>query len=230
MLTVLSGPIGCGKTTLCLELAVEAHQAGIPVAGVLTPALVWRGEKVGIRALDLQSGASRTLARCDRDLGGARIGRYSFDDRVQRWMAARCAAALSTESLVFVDEIGPLELTRGEGLARLLPLLPRPRSRSTVVVVRQALLARFVIRVGPVVPCIVAMDARDRESARSALASLLSFGWVRARASPGDRITPDAIQEGSPDRRQERGHEVVNRGAHTSAVGTRSAPRGIRLH
>ena len=191
MLIALSGPIGCGKTTLCLELAAEARRAGVPVAGVLTPSLLNNGQKAGIGAWDLQSATWRLLARCDRDLGGVRVGRYSFDDQVQRWMAARCAAALASEALVFVDEIGPLELSRGRGLARLLPLLSRPRGSSTVVVVRSALLPRFAVRVETAVPCIVPMDAQDREKARSALASLLFAERMRACASRSDRTTPD---------------------------------------
>ena len=86
MLILVSGPVRVGKTTLCLRLAERARERGLCVAGVLTPALMEDGAKVGIQAVELGSGEARLLARVDRDLGGTRVGPYSFDDRVLDWV------------------------------------------------------------------------------------------------------------------------------------------------
>jgi len=80
MLILLSGPIGSGKTTLCARAAAAARARGIAVAGVLAPAIVQRGAKVGIEAVDLVTGERRLLARADRDLLRPRTGR-KFDRR-----------------------------------------------------------------------------------------------------------------------------------------------------
>jgi nucleoside-triphosphatase THEP1 len=179
VLIVLSGPIGCGKTTLCSGLVALACERDIPLGGVLTPPLVEHGKKVGIEAIDLHSGERRLLARNDRDLGGLRVGQYTFDERTMAWMASLCERALTPDNgladstLVFVDEIGRLELNRGQGLARLIPLFSRPRAGRTVVIVRDTLLAKLVSRVRPAKPHVVTLDARQRAIARAEMESLL---------------------------------------------------------
>jgi nucleoside-triphosphatase THEP1 len=177
VLILLSGPVRAGKTTLCLRLAEEARGCGLYVGGVLTPATVEDGVKVGIQALDLGSGESRLLARVDRDLGGTRVGPYSFDDRVLDWVARRCERALGqADGIVFVDEIGKLELNRGGGLARLIPLLARPRGGITVTIVRDFLLDALVARLLEMEPRVVVMDAAHRKRAWRELAGLALGG------------------------------------------------------
>ncbi len=165
MLVLLSGPTGSGKTTLCQRLAAVARERGHEVAGVLTPALVKGNVKAGIEAVDLRSGESRLLARVDRDLGGVRVGRYSFCDDTLAWMLARCADALAGDGLVFVDEIGRLELHRGEGLAGVIPILAQPRAGDTVAVVREALLQELRSWVAAALPQVVELDPGRREEA-----------------------------------------------------------------
>ena len=173
MLILLSGPVGVGKTTLCVRLAETARECGLHVGGVLTPALMENGVKLGILALDLESGQRLLLARVDRDLGGARVGPYSFDDRVLDWVVQRCERALdAAEGLVFVDEIGKLELCRDGGLARLIPLLARPREGMAVTIVRDFLLDDLAERLPNAEPQVVRVDAGSRERAWDELAGL----------------------------------------------------------
>jgi len=184
VLILLSGPIRVGKTTLCLHLAEEARERGLEVGGVLTPAVVEDGIKVGIQALDLESGETRLLARVDRDLGGVQVGPYSFADRALGWVTQRCERALDwADGLVFVDEIGKLELKRGGGLVRLIPLLARPREGMTVTIVRDSLLDDLEARLPGVEPRVVLVDAACRERAWSELAGL-ALGGARGGAGP----------------------------------------------
>jgi nucleoside-triphosphatase len=177
VLILLSGAVRVGKTTLCLRLAEAARECGLEVGGVLTPAMVEDGIKVGIQALDLESGKTRVLARIDRDLGGTQVGPYSFDDRALEWVARRCERALDWASgIVFVDEIGKLELNRGGGLARLISLLARPREGKTVTIVRDFLLDDLRARLPGVEPRVVLVDAACRERAWSELAGLVLGG------------------------------------------------------
>jgi len=170
---LLSGPVGVGKTTLCLRLAEAARERGLCVGGVLTPATLEDGIKVGIQALDVGSGETRVLARVDRDLGGTQVGPYSFDDRVLEWVVRRCERALDgVDGMVFVDEIGKLELSRGGGLARLIPLLACPRRGITVAIVRDFLLDTLAARLPERKPRIVLVEAACRERAWSELAGL----------------------------------------------------------
>lgn len=170
MLILVSGPVRVGKTTLCMRLVERARRCGVRVAGVLTPALMDDGAKVGIQAVALSSGETRLLARTDRDLGGIGVGPYSFDDRVLDWVSGCCERALveqtlAERALVFVDEIGKLELNRGGGLARLIPLLAQPREQTTVVLVRDFLLDALIARLPELEPRVVTVDAACRERA-----------------------------------------------------------------
>ena len=154
MLILLYGPISSGKTTFCQQLVAMARARSLPVAGVLTPAIVQDSKKIGIGAVDLCSDETRLLARNDRDLKGRRVGQYSFDDRTLAWMLSLCKDALKKDALVFVDEIGRLELNRGKGLAPLIPLLAQPRRGHTVVIVRDTLLDKLVTYVEPAQPAL----------------------------------------------------------------------------
>ena len=183
MLILLSGPIGVGKTTLCLRLVDAARLRGLGVSGALTPALIKEGVKVGIQAVDLGTGETRPMARVlheDDEFEGTRVGPYAFDDRTLDWVVALCARALADgqnvpSSLVFVDEIGKLELNREEGLAPLIPLLAQPRDARVVVIVRDSLLGRLLSRVQGAAPRVVILDAQRRQGAWDEITSLV-FG------------------------------------------------------
>jgi nucleoside-triphosphatase THEP1 len=180
VLILLSGPVQAGKTTLCGRLVERARGRGWQAGGVLTPALMEAGEKAGIQAVELGSGETRLLARVDRDLGGVRVGPYSFDDRVLDWVVCCCARDLTAvgakgpaPQIVFVDEIGKLELNRGGGLAPLIPLLVRPLPRPTVVIVRDFLLDALLARLPEQEPRVVMMDPACRERAWEELCGLV---------------------------------------------------------
>ena len=187
MLILVSGPIGSGKTTLCQRLVDVARGRGFCVGGVLTPPVIEAGVKVGIEAVDLRfvgtrAAEGRLLARTDRDLEGTRCGPYSFDDRVLCWVALLCARALTEstagagETLVLVDEIGRLELNRGVGLARTIPLLAQVRDRRVIAIVRDTLLDRLVACVQEAEPRIVVVDPQRREEAWNELSGLVFAG------------------------------------------------------
>jgi nucleoside-triphosphatase THEP1 len=118
---ILTGERGVGKTTLCLELA-----RGRPgFAGIVSPAIFdAAGHKVGFAALCLQTGEQWELGRSDIVLDGPRYGRYSFSaDGFSRAIGCMERALQLPDRVVVLDEIGPLEIEAGEGLATVLPLL-----------------------------------------------------------------------------------------------------------
>jgi nucleoside-triphosphatase THEP1 len=144
---ILTGERESGKTTLCLALAASSPRF---VGIVSVPVVDDGGARVGFAARSLATGEEWVLGRSDADLGGPRYGRFSFSSGgIAR--AVDClrgiltssggGAAQSTGSVVVIDEIGPLEVDRGEGLAPVLPLLAG--AGDLVLVARPSLVDRI---------------------------------------------------------------------------------------
>jgi nucleoside-triphosphatase THEP1 len=142
---LLTGQRQVGKTTVCKRVAELARGLGHDPAGVLTPvALDEGGFPVARHALMVADGQRRLLARADGDLGGPRTGRYSFDEDVLSWVVEELRREISQGcDLLIVDEIGPLELEQGRGLAPLLTDLAAGGLPPLLLVVRPELTAQL---------------------------------------------------------------------------------------
>lgn len=151
-LFILTAPIGAGKTTFCRALADRAGAAGWDVAGILCPAFFEDSVKTGILAQDLRSGEARLLAvsthqpinqalgtQSDHKLFNLKLGNWLFSTSTLTWGREIIAASLPTDLLI-VDELGPLELVRGEGWANALDVLRQPAYKAGVIVIRPSLL------------------------------------------------------------------------------------------
>ncbi len=146
MLFILTGDIRSGKTTW-LEAGVrELEAAGVPVRGVLAPG-VWRdGKKVGIENVLLPSHERVLLATPAEEGCSTGLG-WDFDANALARVNAHLTELAATSGdmrpgLLVIDEIGPLELRRGEGLTAALELLdagPTPAWPHALVVVRATL-------------------------------------------------------------------------------------------
>lgn len=148
-LFLVTGACGSGKTTLCRALADEALRLGKHVCGVLSPPVFDSGRKVGISLLNLATGESRLLARrreADAEaVGGVVTTEWAFDPAVLAWGDDVLRETGACDLLV-VDELGPLELERGEGWQSALPLIDRGAYRAALVVVRPRLLDAALAR------------------------------------------------------------------------------------
>jgi nucleoside-triphosphatase THEP1 len=190
---LLTGPVGAGKTTIAERVAGLARQRGIACRGLLAPALrAACGQKAGIVGIDLATGERRTLAHTGRELGGPRLGPYSFDAAALEWATAVILAALAspppvgaftspppagasgspplaegTEGgcprLVIVDEIGTLELWHGQGMAAVLPVLAAGPAGRVLVVVRESLLEELHERLGEVEQRVFRASEQNRD-------------------------------------------------------------------
>ena len=141
MIGLLTGSIGIGKTSLCQRLVALLRQQGLEPAGILAPALIDdQGMKIGIRLWRIETEEERVLALVEGDLRGPHTGRYVFDTDVMAWGLSGLRRALRGKyDLVLIDEIGPLELLRGEGLAPVLGDLWDLCEPHVLIVVREAL-------------------------------------------------------------------------------------------
>ena len=151
---LLTGERQVGKTTVCRQVAELARGLGYGPAGVLTPVVLDEdGLPVARHALMVSDGQQRLLAQANSDLekrnpklskGGPRTGRYSFDAAVLSWVIGRLQGAISQGcALLIVDEIGPLELEQGKGLAPILSDLSAEKLPPLLLVVRPELIGRL---------------------------------------------------------------------------------------
>ncbi|NPV85457.1 MAG: hypothetical protein HPY45_05560 [Anaerolineae bacterium] len=140
-LIIVSGGRGVGKTTFCRTVVKSAQHAGWRVAGVLSPAVFERGSKVAIAVEDISSGERRMLARlpvAGVAEGGIRTPGWVFDEQTLQWADEALARVASCDLLV-VDELGPLEIERGQGWVHGLTALDKGEYRLALVVVRPEL-------------------------------------------------------------------------------------------
>jgi nucleoside-triphosphatase THEP1 len=163
---ILTGERGAGKTMLCLALAALSPR----YSGLVSPSILDRaGNRVGFAARCLPTGGEWVLGRSDAELGGPRFGRFSFSSAgIARAVdCLRRILSSAPESVVIVDEIGPLELDQGEGLAPVLPLLAG--AGHLLLVVRPSLANRVEALVPRHARRVIAVTAENRTSLASAI-------------------------------------------------------------
>ena len=144
-LVFLTGEQGSGKSTHCADLVNQARGKGIRIAGFLSKAVFSQGQKIAIELEDLASGERRRLAarRPVETLEGSSdyvTESWVLEADTVAWGEGFLGAAAFCELLV-LDELGPLELSRGKGLQTALSLIERRDYRWACAVVRPALLS-----------------------------------------------------------------------------------------
>ncbi len=162
---LLTAPRGAGKTTACERMIQRAREAGLSVGGILTPARYdASGAKSGFYAVDLASGEQRELAIVASDEAQRTVGRFCFDADALAWAAERALWALNAPlDVVVIDEIGPLELERGQGFASALTALPQARARAAILIVRTELALRLQELLRAMRPIVIVLTQRDRD-------------------------------------------------------------------
>lgn len=145
-LTLITGPSGSGKSAWCAQFIEEARAEGLEVCGVLSRPVLIEGRKVGIDLLDLITGEERRLANPrTAESKGLMTGHWQFDSQTLTW-ANQVLRNLPPCDIVIIDELGPLEFTRDEGLQEGMRIVDDKRFPELYVVVRPELLSRALKR------------------------------------------------------------------------------------
>ena len=144
LLFIITGSRGSGKTSFCKRMVEAAREAGWQVAGLLSNPVFEGSQRVAIHAEDLRGGSSRQLAiRSDKPTPGSQ--HWKFDDAVITWGNEVLEASTPCDLLV-IDELGPLELERGEGWQSGLAAVDSGQYAIALVVVRAELLGEVLLR------------------------------------------------------------------------------------
>ncbi len=164
-LLLLTGERRIGKSTVCSTLRDFVARRGLRCGGFLTRRDIDdSGATLGLSIEEAATGVCRRLAATREDLGGPRVGSFSMDAAMLALgvQVARSAFAANLD-LVFLDEIGPLELVQGLGFAPAIPLVadyPRP---AVILVVRPALVEAAARQLTPRVARVEIVTRENRD-------------------------------------------------------------------
>lgn len=140
-LWLVTGTRQSGKTSTCQGLADSARLDGYHVGGILCPPVFDGKRKVGFDLLAPATGerkrlGSRSLPACS----GIQVGAWCLDPKVIAWgnaiLRQQCDA-----NILFIDELGVLELVKAGGFQEALHLLDSQSHNHAVVVIRSELLS-----------------------------------------------------------------------------------------
>jgi nucleoside-triphosphatase len=104
---LLTGPPGCGKTTVILRLADLLRD--LRLAGFYTQELREHGQRVGFEAVGLSSGHRATMAHVNFN-SGQQVGRYGVDCGSLEPIVKSELEQPTTVDAFLIDEIGKMEL------------------------------------------------------------------------------------------------------------------------
>jgi nucleoside-triphosphatase THEP1 len=164
---LLTGERAIGKTTVCRETVARAQAEGHPCGGILTLA---RDDAREI--LDVSSGDTRRLTVEADARDAVEQGRFRFDPRALIWANGALARATPCDLLV-VDELGPLEVERGEGWVSAFDVLRAGEFTLAVAVVRPELLAQVQRRLRDCATAVLAVARENRDQLPDTLVRML---------------------------------------------------------
>ncbi len=138
---LLSGEREIGKTSLLLELKEQAQNADFDVSGVISPAVFEGGFKMGIDLLDLRSGKQLRLANLNvaEPEGQIATTHWTFDESALNYGNEVLGRSIPCDLLI-VDELGPIELVRGQGWQNGIQAIESRAYKTAVIVIRPSLL------------------------------------------------------------------------------------------
>ncbi len=128
-LYVITGPPGCGKTTTIRLIAEKLRLIGIPIGGMITSEVRRGGIRVGFEILDVSTGKSLPLAGLGNE--EPRIGKYSvYISNIEEIGVKSILQAIDNNSVVIIDEVGPMELMS----RKFIESVERALSQSRIIV------------------------------------------------------------------------------------------------
>jgi nucleoside-triphosphatase THEP1 len=136
---IITGPFQVGKTHFCNHLFNLAQDRGLKLAGVICPPVFEEQTKTAITIEDLTTHERKMLAvKRTTETDGLLTERWAFDEEVMTW-GNSVLAETSGCDLLLVDELGPLEFTRGLGWQNGLQAIDNGDYKIAVVIIRPSL-------------------------------------------------------------------------------------------
>jgi len=136
---LLSAEKGSGKTTALIKLREKLANLTLSSRGVLSPPVEFNGEKIAIDLMDAKSAERRRLAvPATDDIPEPSGLLWRFNRDTLRWGNQLLSEAIPCD-ILFVDEMGPLEFNRNEGLCNGFSAIDSRRFLVALVTIRPSL-------------------------------------------------------------------------------------------
>lgn len=168
-IVILTGKRGAGKSTICSKTVDLAQARGYTCGGIVTLRRTAPGCATDCRdVLDVRTGLSRQFtvhAEPELSVASSAVvqGRFRFDPQTLAWAEDVLAQAAPSHLLV-VDELGPLEIIRGQGWQKAFEVLNRGGFRLALVVVRPELVDQACLRLPPAPTTTLAVTRYNRDA------------------------------------------------------------------
>jgi len=137
---IISGEIGAGKTSFGKRLAESLSSCGTTLGGILAPRVMEDGETIGYNVLDLETATICKLASIDPP--GIKVGKYYLSREALDFSLQAVASASTRSQVVFLDEVGRLEL-QGKGHASATRILLDSPAKA-ILMIRSTLVKAIV--------------------------------------------------------------------------------------
>ena len=145
-IVIVTGLSGVGKTSWCARLAQLAEENALQVKGILSPGVYEHGRKRAIQAKNLVNGETHVMATLRKEAStGLSTPRWQFIPETLDW-ANTILGDIDQADLLVIDELGPLELLRDQGLTAGAALVNKGGYRVACVVVRSSLVPKALQR------------------------------------------------------------------------------------
>jgi nucleoside-triphosphatase THEP1 len=108
---ILSGNKGEGKSTFAEQVVFQLNHRGVKTTGFISRG-TWEGDaRKSFTLTDIESGAEKLLCSVDKSTGPVRQGRFWFSkEAIEMGERIITNAALKSNSVTIIDEVGPLEI------------------------------------------------------------------------------------------------------------------------
>lgn len=140
---IITGEKHSGKTTFALDLVNYLKEKGIALGGFLAPGFFVDNRRASFDMLALATGETYPLCSI-HPRNGIRIGPFWFDEKtLQIGHQLLDPAQLGAANIIFIDEVGPLELN-GDGWAAAIDKLMQQPRLTLVMVVRRSMTEQVI--------------------------------------------------------------------------------------
>ena len=163
-ITLLTGDRQIGKSTVCLKLVEKLRQRDFEVSGLITR----RTGAHDLQVTEIHSETTYPLTLPHTSDTGLIVGHFRMAPDAMTRSTKSLDACFPTQVFI-LDEIGPLELVRGQGWARALKLLEHFTYCVAFIVVRPELLARAIWQLPMSFFTVVHVTAESRDMLPSSL-------------------------------------------------------------